>query len=329
MNIVVTSLRKITNEVYYDVVFEWEDAMAKTFNSQIINISPLLHFSERAYCKINKKYTLHQNLSKKKYSVYFVMHPSELRKRAFENGVPIFMDVWSDRDIEYIVEKTTKLQLFYCTSLEVYNRIKSMDKRSRVKYIPLSVSDMYFSENFLKYKKSIDVIQIGRKNPVLHDFMMQYVKEHNEVEYVYNKNSNDSGLAEYSSTKKGHIGHIGGREEFIRTLSSAKVSLVSTPAIDNSRKDANGIDFLTPRFYESAVLGCVLIGRYGENEETERISSICPNIKTYRQFSMEMDKALSISNIELYEREKNFIKENLTSCRAFKIEKDIKSLCLK
>lgn len=328
MDIEITSLRKINNEAFYDVVFEWEDVMAETFKTQLISISPLLYLGKMAYCKLNKRYTLNQNFRRKKCSVYFVMYPTELRERVFENGIPIFMDAWSDRDIEYIIKKTAKLQLFYCTSLEVYNRIKSMDKESKVKYMPLSVSDMYFSKNFSKYNKSIDVIQIGRRNPLLHDFMMQYINEHNEIEYVYNKSSH-SGLAEYISTKKGYIGHIEGRKDFIKNLSSAKVSLVSTPAIDNSRKDANGIDFLTPRFYESAVLGCALIGRYGENEETKRISNICPNIKTYIQFSAEMDKALSISNVELFEREEKFIKENLTSCRAAQIEKDIKSISLR
>lgn len=326
MSIFVTSVRKIRKEAYYDVVFEWEDSMAEYFQTQVKLIPSAVYHACKTYCKLNQNYKLHQNFYKD-CSIYFAMSPSEMSQRVFLNGIPIFMDVWTDEHVEYIVQKTRDLQLFYCTSLEVYRKIKEKDYHSVVKYMPLSVSDLYFSENFSRYKrKSIDVIQVGRRNQVLHEYMMRYVEKYPQIDYVYTNGIAHNELIEYVSTKRGNIGTIVDRENYIKVLSSAKVSLVSTPAIDGSNRLANGIDFLTPRFYESAILGCAMVGRYGVNEETAKISAIIPNITTYDQFIMEMDRALSMGSEELYHREESFIKENLTTCRATQIENDIKAL---
>lgn len=325
MNASVTSLRRIDDRAFYEVMYEWEDALAQYFHSYVKQISPMAYYGQKAYCKLRSNYKLYQNL-KGDCSVLFVMNPSELHSGVFKSVIPIFMDVWTDGQVDMIIDKTRDLKLFYCTSVEVYKRIKMKDSSSRVRYMPLSVSDLYFSENFSRYIKSIDVIQIGRQNQVLHEFMMQYVAEHPNVEYVYTNGVKHGELIEYVSTKRGNIGTIVGRKEFVRWLSSAKVSLVSTPAIDGSREHANGIDFLTPRFYESAVFGCAMIGRYGVNEETKRIRDFCPNIVSYVQFSEEMDKALAISADELYHRTEKFVTSNLTTCRAHQIEADLKEL---
>lgn len=325
MSISVTSLRKIRDEAFFEVVFEWEDIFAQFFHTQVVQMSPVEYYSRKVYGKLNNFYSIHQELGSD-CSIMFVMHPNELRYGILKNIIPIFMDVWTDEQIDMIIDKTRTLKLFYCTSVEVYQRIKNKDNSNKVRYIPLSVSDIYFSNRFSRYRKSIDVIQVGRRNQILHEYMMQFVTEHPEVEYVYTSDIRHNELLEYVSTKRGNMGVIMGREEYVKKLSSAKVSLVSTPAIDGSRKCANGVDFLTPRFYESAVFGCTMIGRYRLNEETKRIQEFCPNILSYEQFSEEMNKALAIGADELYHRTERFITNNLTSCRARQIVADLNEL---
>lgn len=327
MAITVASLRKIRNESYYDVVFEWEDEMAGIFGSKVDCGSVPFFYLCRAYGKLYKGYRAHQDLSRAQ-KICFIMSPLQVKCFSLQNVIPVFMDVWSDEHVNFIVDKTRDLKLFYCTSMEIYDRIKRKDANSRVRYMPLSVSDVYYSENFAAYAggKSSRVIQIGRKNPVLHQYMLQYVKEHPQVEYIYTTDVRHKDLFEYVSSLRGNIGTITDRKEYIGKLSGAKVSLVSTPAMDGSRKYANGNDFLTPRFYESAVLGCAMIGRYAVNKETEKIAQICPNITSYEQFVQEMDKALVITPEELFAKEKDFIQSNLTSCRARQIESDIRDI---
>ncbi len=72
-----------------------------------------------------------------------------------------------------------------------------------VYFIHRCVSDQYFTQEVPA--KDIDVIQIGRKNPVMHQFMLDYCKEHPDVEYIFQ--SEDASL-NYNSTTRGNIGKI-------------------------------------------------------------------------------------------------------------------------
>lgn len=323
MNIVISSLRRIRDAVYYDVVFEWEEIFARYFRSRIFEISPAQYWLSRVYCKVRRNYAVKQDLCKNPH-VFFVMFPREINLHALENCIPIFMDAWSDDDIAYMAHKTRNCKLCYCTSLEIYRRLKNMDEASSIRYMPLSVSDVYFSEGFTRYNKSLDVIQLGRRNDVLHDYMMRYTGLHPGVEYVYTNGIAHGEALEYVSTKRGKIGIVVGRENFVRMLSSARVSLVSTPGMDNSRRGANGNDFLTPRFYESAVFGCAMVGRYRENEETSVLNGICPNINSFDQFAAEMDHALAASREELWNQNESFVLNSLTSRRAGQLFSDIR-----
>ena len=108
-------------------------------------------------------------------------------------------------------------------------------------------------------------------------------------------------------------------------LSSAKISLVSTPAMDYSRKNANGISFPTPRFYESAILGCSLIGRYETSREIEEIgvSKICFNAMEYEEFAEHLRNVLSKDLKDIFNENREFIRKNLTSCRVAQIIKEL------
>lgn len=107
------------------------------------------------------------------------------------------------------------------------------------------------------------MIQFGRKNPVLHSYMLKYCKLYPNVEYVY---QTSDGSLTYTSTTRGNIGKFDNRPEYMQMIAKSKVSLVSTLGIDKS-KNMGGIDFFTPRFYESAAYYCHLIGRYTMNDE--------------------------------------------------------------
>ena len=98
--------------------------------------------------------------------------------------------------------------------------------------------------------------------------------------------------------------------------------------IDGARPDVNGNCFVTPRFYESAVVGCSLIGRYPDNQEFRELnmSRYCPNITSYDQFVRELERALAIAPEELYAQNRDFILNSLTSKRAEQIQKDLEEL---
>ena len=351
----------------YDVILEWMEDTAKYFNVPVVmdtsydsygqNSSIYFHASEipptgiKAVIKsarnsLGQMFPVLRRLTMKKrmlsysnhsipdleqnisspLSVYYMASPLEISVCSHGNCLPIYIDVWHD-SIKYVAESTKNLKLFYVTSRAVYDLIKAENPDSNVRYMPLSVSDRYFSPNFEKYRhKTIDVIRIGRRDSLLHEYMLRYTNEHKDVEYVYA--GTDGKYSCYISTTRGNIGENASRDDFINTLASAKISLVSPPGMDRKNPQKYGINFPTPRFYESAVLGCSLIGRYPDNEEFRELnmSRYCPNITSYEQFVHELERALAMTPEELYAQNHDFIINSLTSKRAEQIRKDLEAL---
>lgn len=99
-------------------------------------------------------------------------------------------------------------------------------------------------------------LSLKRNTPLLIDF---------DSPYVYTKKEN--GINVYYSTKQGILNDkTGTRQEFINFLSSAKISLLSAPGIDGSDNNCTGgFNPVTPRFYESAVQYCYMVGRFLES----------------------------------------------------------------
>lgn len=336
-------------QAFRDVCYEWEEEIAKYFNVPVRQvfqatirrkktpidsikklIKTLFPFTveiKRAAVDSVTIQALTQDINLP-LSVCFVMLPGEISAylENDNNLVPIFLDCWDDYDFEYVIRRTKNFKIFYVTSRDVYNRVKSKSPSSNVYYMPQSISDKYHSENFAKYRnKKIDVLHSSRINPVLHEYMLEYLKTHNNIEYVY-KEKGEKG--EYISTKRGCLGFIPDRESYMKLIASSKISLVGCSGIDNARENTNGIQFVTPRFYESAILGCALIGRYPDNQEFRELnmSKYCPNITSYEQFCKSLELALNITPEELYSQNHDFIINSLTSQRAKQIERDLREI---
>ena len=171
-------------QTFRDVCYEWEEEIAKYFHvpvrqefqatirrkkTLIQSIKNFIKFLFPFTVKIKRATVdsvtisaLTQDINLP-LSVCFAMFPGEI-SAYFENDnnlVPIFLDVWSDYDFENVIRRTKNLKIFYVTSRDVYNRIKLKSPSSNVYYMPLSISDKYYSENFAKYRdKKIDVLYI-------------------------------------------------------------------------------------------------------------------------------------------------------------------------
>ena len=262
-------------------------------------------------------------------SVGFVMWPTMTEFMRGSNCIPIFLDVFSKANLAYVIHQTKGFKLFYVTAKDIFNLIKAKYPSSNVHYMPLSVADKYHSENFAAYRnKFIDVFMPGRGNPILHEYMLKYAAEHPNIKYVHRCENLTPGNWQCSSTDGSISLPLNTREEYIHVLSSSKVSLVGCSGIDNAREDAYGICFVTPRWYESAILGCALIGRYPDNEEFRELnmSRYCPNITSYEQFVKELERALRMTPEELYAQNHDFIINSLTSKRAEQIKHDLEAL---
>ena len=163
----------------------------------------------------------------------------------------------------------------------------------------------------------------GRGNPVLHQYMLRYADEHSNIKYVYRHDNWECRSTDGSISLRADD-----RAGYMNILAASKVSIVGCSGIDGARPDVNGNCFVTPRFYESAVMGCALIGRYPDNEEFRKLdmSRYCPNITSYEQFVYELERALAQTPEELYTQNHDFIISSLTSKRAEQIQHDLEEL---
>lgn len=297
------------------MVYEWEDIMKESLGCNLSSLHATGVVGRKIRSLSVKLTSIGQTIKfdpNCDIQFVWVMNSKGYRNYSYKNCIPIYLDFPSGM-VEQIKNATKDLPCYWVTSYAIYEQLVQAGSKN-VYYIPISISDKYrtIGEASLT-RKSLDVIQFGRKNPVLHDYMLSYCKRNPEVEYVY---QTYNGSLTYCSTTRGDLGKFDDRNEYMSLLSSAKVSLVSTPAFDCVR-DFGGVDFVTPRFFESAAMYCHMIGRYTENKEAEllEIGKICPNVASQEEFDALLTQMLSTENAENVKKYEGFLKKNVTSER--------------
>lgn len=316
-NLKILSQRAYQHWASYDIVYEWEDIFAQygfeidaIKEKNIFKIRKIKYigdFASKVY-----KYILNPGVSKFKSdcsSFIWIMDASEYKYYCNMNAIPIFLD-FPERMVREICNATERIPCYWVTCLDIYNKLLECGSKN-VLYFPLSISDIYVKDSVPQ--KYHDVIQLGRKNPVLHKYMLEYCERHPRVEYIY---QTEDGSLTYYSTIKGNIGKLDTRDSYMKLMSKCKVSLVSSPGKDNSRNFGN-IDFITPRFYESAISYCYMLGRYTPNKETRMLglSSVCRNVETYDEFEKELTEYLNSETFLKKIDYDDFIAKNVTSKR--------------
>jgi hypothetical protein len=316
----IISLRKIKHDVFRDVVYEWEDWISEHHDLlmecpdkvMIANTKNPCNIFVKIIRKIEEIRKIHRLNFKRPIAMGFVTIVYDIVYFKRRNCIPVFLDIWPN-EINYVCRAMRKEVPFFVTSLDVYKLIKKKAPNLNVYYIPLSVSDKWNTET--QTDRTIDMIQMGRKNEVLHTYALKYVEKHPNVEYVYSGKSGTEGDLKYYSNRMGEIGTIETREKYMNLLRRSKICLLSSPGKDGSRERAAGIDFPTPRFYESAICKCFMLGRYTKNREfaLQKIPSVCPYIDSYEDFEAEIDQILG-GNLEVEtERFQKYIHMHLTS----------------
>ena len=311
-NIEIMTERSYQHWPSWDVVYEWEDVMAEELDSDLVDLhrgslGQVSRIIRKSFRKLNlapNKFICHG----RKYKLAWIMDARIYKEYTYHNIIPIFLDFGLNM-VDEIVNATNNLPFYWVTSFAIYKELRK--KTNRVHYLPITVADKWIKK--IVPQKQIDVIQFGRKNDILHKYMLNYCKAHPDIEYIY---QTGDGTLTYTSSTRGIIGKFETRDSYMDMIAKSKISLVSTPGIDKS-KDFGGIDFFTPRFYESAAHYCHLIGRFPDNEEAEYIgiNEVCSNIDSEKEFIDTVDYMLQQSNRDNLYKYEHFLKENRTSNR--------------
>ena len=289
----IYTIRNFEKWPSWQCVYEWEEDFSSQLGVRLIHVNEVrykfLDICRKLYRVTNMlPIKGEQKISADNLMLAFLMNPYLAINFSGKNIVPIIIDFWGQylKDFNKLFKH---FELIFVTSLEVKEILQKQQNTIRIEYIPLPISRRW--KKPLNHNKSIDIIQIGRKNSLLHDYALTLTTEFPDIEYVYQKNID--GQLYYFSTKRGLLGNFHKRDDFMKLLYDSKISLVSSTGADKSR-DTGGINPIPARFAESMVNYCYLVGRYPDNLDFNywRIRDYCPSIGSYEEFKYHVLNSL-------------------------------------
>jgi len=318
----IKSNRLYENWPSWQIVHEWEDIISEELNVPIFSKDLKLMTFHKLFFKFqfNKRllnFFLYSNTKEEK-SLVFHLSPLISKFKVPSTDIPIIIDFWKNVDIDKFSEAYQNCHLVIVTSKEVFNYLK--DRTSLpIAYLPLSLPDRYYlgsytrSSNLQLIKdKDIDLIQPGRSNIIFDEWIKKYLQEHPETHYVYNKVVDGQFL--YYSNQLGLLEYGDSREDYFNLLKRSKVTIYSSPGIDNGGNRTGGFNPLTPKFLEFISQFCFVVCRYADNEEFEPIKSFSPNLKDYSSFETLVTNHLkNIVNADYFKASNTFLKDRTTN----------------
>ncbi len=319
----ILTARNFVQSPSWKCIFDWEDELSDLLVLPLEELTKPRKFS-RLLCD-PKTFNYALPIVKRMVSgcssnigIVYLMAPENIRfvLKSKLKLVPIFID--TPTSSYNSLRKLGKVfPLYYVSSYETFEHLSLY--HDNVRFLPFSVPETWKLNRIPD--KQLDVLQIGRKNPILHKWMLKMASE-NGIEYVYQ--SIEDGVLNYWSTKDGLIGDFRDRQKFTNLLKGARVSLVSSGGIDGSRKGFD-INPVTVRFFESAVNYCYMIGRYpreSKDFEYTRMSEIVIRVDDEISFRKELTNCLG-KPFDLKEKYDSIIDSNATRHTASIIERDL------
>lgn len=314
----------------FDIIFEWEDIIAKALNCNIFFRSNFEfeydNFSRKIYRKIHiPLYRLFDLFDKKRGNILLMFDGSTKQQDGIYNNpryIPCLIDYFLDENMySNFLRAYKNNKLVLVSSREVYEYLVRKNCPIKVEYFPLSLPDYYKTNEI--YNKKYDLIIAGRVNPLLSDYVNRYEGEYPNLRILRRKY--EDGHFKYYLSANGEEVSVGDtREQYINLLRQSKIALYTTPGMDGTRPDANGWNQVTPRFLEEVAAQCHIIARFPKNPDTDWycMDKICHNIESYDDFKNTMEEYLKKDiDIDLYN---GYLEKHYTSKRVEMLKDIIK-----
>jgi hypothetical protein len=317
----IRTQRKYQKWPSFDLVYEWEDMISKLLDIPLKEESYLYMRCNRLLKKLNINTSLLP--FNKNYSLVFDMRAktgSDLYNNKYV--IPVIIDFYIlKEELKKFYAAYSKVPFILVSSAEVIQFLKENHCPLKYYHFPLSISDKYRITANVNFEKKYDLALMGRQNPVLENFLQQYLKNYPQTTYIYRKL--EKGRFLYYNNQEEFIGNIKEREQFISLMRQCKIGFYSTPGMDGGEIRTKGFNQVTPRFLELIASGCHVIARYKTNPDTDfyELSKFSPDIDTYEDFEKQMNIAMN-KNID-YREYANYLENFYTSERV----KTIKLFC--
>lgn len=260
------------------------------------------------------------------YDFVFVSVLSQLEPyRANHKLVAMVNDVWP-YEYETFIELTKLLPLVYVTNMKVCFELQQRGQQN-VRFMPFSIASQYVSDKIPE--KNFDIIQYGRCNPVLSDYMSELLSRYPSLHYLTTEVDLQKKGVYFVSNKHGVMGRSDQRHTFMRILSQCKISLVSSPGYDIEHdlvRDTGGCYTAAIRYFESASQYCHMLSRHPCNDDfvCTGLDEICDQVSSYQDFEERVTQYLSEPfSIAKQRAYRSFLNKNITTCRAEQVRYDI------
>lgn len=309
----------------FDLVNEWESQIKEAFNCRYaidFDFSTTKHVP--GFVKGLSKLFI-----TRKTGLVFVMNP-EFASEGIHNRrniIPWIIDFFPTNNdiIERFVGKYNKCPLVLISSKQVYDFLKEIDCPLNIVHLPLSLPDYLRINTSTFFDKHLDVVLMGRQNPLLLEWLNEYKATHNISVVTLKK---EEGHFNYYSQDGVFVGNADSREGYLSLLKKNKLGLYSTVGLDGDKRDnrAQGFSQVTPRFLEYIATGNHILARYANNSDVSYydMGKICRNLNDYAEFEEEMDKALSEPvDMQLYSE---YLEKHYTSNVISQLKKIIENL---
>lgn len=306
----------------FDIIFEWEDILAKELNCSVITRSDLEFAFDEKCRRIYKKiripfFRLFNLIDGYRGKKVLIFDASTKQQDGIYNNhkyIPCLIDYFLNEEMyPNFLNAYKNNPLVLVSNREVYEYLVKKKCPIRIEHFPLSLSDIYKTDEI--YQKEYDLIVAGRQNPLLMEYLEKYEKAYPDTRIVRRRYEN--GHFEYYLSATGEVISIGDtREQYIELLRKSKIALYTTPGMDGTRPDANGWNQVTPRFLEEVSSQCHIIARYPDNADTRwyELKKICKCVESYEEFEKMMNAYKQEEvNVELY---KTYLEKHYTSKRA-------------
>lgn len=296
----------------WDIVFEWEDIIAKRLNVVVKDkdSSLLSNFLQKLHIY---KFFAPLVRSKNLYLEFITDVALVPGRYASPNMIPIIIDFWYDKEeIKQFIEHFKLVPLIFVTNKEVQKLLSGFDCPFKVEHFPLSLPDQYRLTRDSLANKEYEFGFVGRIDGFFMNLVEEYASKHDDFEYVYSKGI--SIEREFWTNKGRFLGKDAGRESYIELLKKTKISCYSTPGMDTTKKV--NYNQVTPRLLEMLANGCQVIGHYPLSEDVlwYNLSYVVPNVTDYDSFENVLDNMRE--NIFDFEKVSKYLSDHYTSCSA-------------
>ena len=172
MSIKIRTQRNYQTWPSWDLVYEWEDVLAKELKGSFVYESKYL---DNKYVKrIPDIYRI--LVTKGSTTIAFDMTPSlQDNLRNTKDVIPCIIDFYLKKEqISLFEQAYSRSSMVLISSKEAFDYLRTNGCRLNIQHFPLSISDKYRITSDSYIEKEYDLVLMGRQNPVLESFLEQY-----------------------------------------------------------------------------------------------------------------------------------------------------------